>query len=89
MRRKIRDEEMWMWFGSYGRDAIAMGVREGAWGKGKLDYPNEQILNKKETTEDDLKKQRELFVAGLMAMKTNFELNHPKVGEKETINEDC
>ena len=89
MRRKIRDEEMWMWFGSYGRDVIAMGVREGAWGKGKLNYPNEPILNKKETTENDLKKQRELFVAGLMAMQTNFELNHPKVGEKETINEDC
>ena len=89
MRRKIRDEEMGMWFGSYGRAVIAMGVREGAWGKGKLDYPNEPILNKKETTEDDLKKQRELFVTGLMAMQTNFELNHPKVVEKETINEDC
>lgn len=83
MRREIRDEEMWIWFGTYGRDAIAYGVNKGAWGKDKFDYPKEPILSQKETTEDDLQKQRELFVAGLMAMQTNYELNHPKVAEKE------
>lgn len=31
-----------------------------------------------ELTEEELRKQRELFVAKLLVMKSNFELNHPK-----------
>lgn len=38
----------------------------------KFDDPN------KEFTEEELQKQRELFVAKLQVMKTNFELTHRK-----------
>lgn len=44
----------------------------------KHKYPEKpyELYKNKELTEEDLQKQRELFVARLMAMQTNFELNH-------------
>lgn len=51
----------------------------------KFKYPDKPYeLNtqrNKELTEEELQRQRELFVARLEAMKTNFELNHNKKGE--------
>lgn len=48
----------------------------------KYEYPSKPFdLYKKELTEDELQKQRELFVAKLMAMQTNFELNHKTKGD--------
>lgn len=48
----------------------------------KYEYPSKPFdLYKKELTEDELQKQRELFVAKLMAMQTNFELNHKIKGD--------
>lgn len=52
-RQQLLDEQMWMWFGTYGRDAIALGANKGIWGKGKVEYPDKPILNKIEITEDD------------------------------------
>lgn len=44
----------------------------------KHKYPEKpyELYKNKQLTEEDLQKQRELFVARLMAMQTNFELNH-------------
>lgn len=46
----------------------------------KHEYPKKpyEINKNQELTEDELQKQREAFVAGLMVMKSNFELEHPK-----------
>lgn len=33
--------------------------------------------------EDEMQRQRELFAATLEAMKTNFEINHPKKKDNE------
>lgn len=77
MKRQIRDQEMWLWFGTYGRDAITLGVKNGVFGKEKPKYPKNPILSE-EHKEIDIQKQREKFVAGLLAMQTNFELNNPK-----------
>ena len=48
----------------------------------KYQYPEEpyDLKEKREFTEEELQTQRELFVAKLEAMKTNFELNHSKSG---------
>lgn len=63
IRRKIRDEEMWMWWGTYGRDAIAIGVNKGAWGKGKIEYPKEPIISKESITEENGYKESKEEVA--------------------------
>lgn len=41
-------------------------------------YPEKpfELENKKELTEEELQKQRELFMAKLMVMKSNFDLDH-------------
>jgi len=51
-------------------------------GTKKYQYPEKpyEFENQKEFTEEELQKQRELFVAKLEAMKTNFELNNSKNG---------
>lgn len=38
--------------------------------------------SKKTLSEEELQRQRELFVARLNVMKTNFELNHKKKDDK-------
>lgn len=45
-----------------------------------IDKPIMQRIEEKNKplSEDELQRQRELFVAKLEVMKTNFELNHPK-----------
>lgn len=46
----------------------------------KYQYPKEpyNLKEQREFTEEELQTQRELFVAKLEAMKTNFELNNSK-----------
>lgn len=52
--------------------------------KSKAQYIEKPFLqqakenNEQELTEEELRKQRELFVAKLLIMKSNFDLNHPK-----------
>lgn len=38
-----------------------------------------------ETREEDLQKQREAFLAGLLAMQANYELEHPKIRTIQTV----
>ena len=80
IRRKIGDEKMWM-MGLYVASALDSTVcnaflwrRKGEKGHG---YEKQPFLQKqiKENTEEELQRQRELFVAKLEAMKANFELN--------------
>lgn len=39
----------------------------------------------KNNEEEKLQKQRELFVAGLLTMQTNFELSHPKKTQDDSV----
>lgn len=47
-------------------------------GKAPNKYPEKPFAlnDNRELSEDELQKQRELFVAKLMVMKSNFDLNH-------------
>lgn len=84
IRRKLIDEEMWVWFGSYGISAVSVAVEHCLAGrKAKGKYVRKPVMKEleeqnKPMTEEELKRQRELFVAKLEVMKTNFELNHGK-----------
>ena len=75
--------EMWMWFGTYGLSAVSVAVEHCLAGrKAKSKYIKKPINEQQgkddsEMTEEEIKKQRELFVAKLKVMQSNYELSHP------------
>ena len=81
-KRKIMEQDnlQHMWWGSYGISALIVAIDRCFGGKkSKAEYIKEPILLKTfendGLTEEEKQKQRELFVAKLQVMKTNFELN--------------
>lgn len=82
MRMKEMDRIIWSACGNYVLSAVTVAVDHCLNGnKARTKYVEEPVIGKKqeaELTEKELQMQRELFVAGLMAKKTNFELNNNK-----------
>ena len=79
-KKKIKDEEMWKWWGNYGISALIVAIDKCFGGKkSNAEYIKEPILSKTfendGLTEEEKQKQRELFVAKLQVMQTNFELS--------------
>ena len=79
-KKRIKDEEMYMWWGSYGISALIVAIDRCFSGKkSKAEYIKEPILSQTfkddGLTEEEKQKQRELFVAKLQVMQTNFELS--------------
>ena len=80
---KIKIEEQdnlqHMWWGNYGISALIVAIDKCFSKKPKAEYIKEPILSKKiendGLTEEEIQKQRELFVAKLQVMQTNFELS--------------
>lgn len=72
--------------GRYVADSILCTVGNMFSGKTakKYKYPDKpyELNGDKELTEEELQKQRELFVAKLMVMKSNFEINHKDSNSK-------
>lgn len=89
LKREMRDEEMWLWWGHYGLSAVSVAVEHCLAGKkARSKYIEKPIYREleeqnKPMSEEELQRQRELFVAKLEVMKTNFELNHKKRSEHE------
>lgn len=72
--------------GIYNKIAFAQAL----WGKkSRVEYPEKPLLQQaeaeKHATEDNLRKQRELFVAKLLTMQANFEISR-KTKEREQNN---
>lgn len=77
------DNLVYMWFREYGVSAVGVAVDHNLNGrKARSEFVESPILERHKYEKEKMKKQRELFVAGLMAMQTNFELSHPKGGRK-------
>ena len=81
-----RDEDMYV-MGIYVQKAVAVAVEgclAGRKAKGKyFDKPirsdmEESVNGKENISEEEIKRQREMFVTKLMLMKTNFDLNKEK-----------
>ena len=77
---KRRDAEMWH-MGQYVLSAVSVAIDHCLNGKkAKSKYIDEPIMRKNrdsgELSEEEIKRQREAFVAMLMAKKSNFELHH-------------
>lgn len=91
LRREIRDEETYMQ-GIYTMKALEVVLSHFAAGlakkRSKEKYFEEPLLSKlknsglhgENLSEEELQKQRELFVAKLLTMQANFELNHKDGG---------
>lgn len=77
----LKDEELWR-MGLYVQAAVSVAVEHNLAGKkAKSKYLKKPLLQElkeknKPMSEEELQRQRELFVANLEVMKTNFELNH-------------
>lgn len=84
IKQENRDAEMWAFCGNYVLSAVITAVDACLNGKKArskyIEKPllKDQIDQGKEMTEEEIQKQRELFVAKLLVMKTNFELNNNK-----------
>ena len=84
IKRENRDEEIWSICGNYILSAFATaidGCLNGRKASSKyIEKPllRDRVNDGKELSEEELQKQRELFVAKLLVMKTNFELNNKK-----------
>ena len=79
---KITEEDylQHLWWGNYGLSALIVAIDRCFSGKkSKAKYIKEPILSKTfendGLTEEEIQKQRELFVAKLQVMQTNFELS--------------
>ena len=81
-RIKIMEQDnlQHMWWGNYGISALIVAIDRCCGGKkSKAEYIKEPISSKTfendGLTEEEIQKQRELFVAKLQVMQTNFELS--------------
>lgn len=82
--KKIKEQDLlqYMWWKEYGLTAVGVAVEHCVFGKkAKSKFVEKPITGKiteqsKPMSEEELQRQRELFVAKLEVMKTNFELNH-------------
>ena len=90
---KTLDRLAWQFCGNYVLSAVSVAVEHCLAGKKAVsEFVKKPMLQEMEDankpmSEAELQKQRELFVARLEAMKTNFELNH-KSKKKEDNNGD-
>lgn len=84
IKQENRDAEIWTFCGNYVLSAVITAVDACLNGrKASSKYIEKPLLKdrideRKEMTEEELQRQRELFVAKLLVMKTNFELNKSK-----------
>lgn len=82
IKLKTLDRLAWQFCGSYVLSAVSVAVEHCLGGKkAKSEYVKTPMMEKIEAenrplSEEELQKQRELFVARLEAMKANFDLNH-------------
>lgn len=91
IKQKIKDEEMWR-MGIYVQAAVSVAVEHNLAGRKArskyIEKPLLQEIEKKNApmTEDEIQRQRELFIAKMQAMQANFELN--RKAEMENKNQE-
>lgn len=80
LKMKQKDSFAYACVGNYVTSAVLVAVDRCLNGrKAKSEYIKKPILNNMASDkEDKIRAEREKFVASLMAMKANFEMNHPK-----------
>ncbi len=84
LEKQKNDNDAWLTFGTYGISALTVAIDRCLNGrKARSKYIEKPIMQEleeknKPLSEEEMDRQRELFVAKLEAMRVNFELNHKK-----------
>lgn len=88
--QRFRNADCMNWInGQYTLAAVTVGVERNLAGrKSKSEYPKNPFFEEiekqnKPLSDDELQKQRELFVERLKTMQSNFEISHGKVVEMD------
>lgn len=88
--QRVRNEDYMNWInGQYMLSAVIVGVERNLAGrKSKSEYPKNPFFEEiekqnKPLSDDELQKQRELFVERLKIMQSNFEISRGKVVEMD------
>ena len=88
--QRVKKEDYLNWInGQYTLAAVTVGVERNLAGrKAKSEYPKNPFFEEiekqnKPLSDDELQKQRELFVERLKTMQSNFEISNGKVGEMD------
>lgn len=82
MERKEKDSLVHAWVGSYGINAMMVALDRCLNGrKASLKYTEETLISKIEEenrplTQEEIERQRAIFVEGLKLKKANFDLHH-------------
>lgn len=80
--RERKDNEMWLWFGTYGISAFSFAIDHCFNGKqAKTEYLAQPLLSNKtendsEMSESEIQRQREALVMKFKTMKANFDISH-------------
>ena len=80
-KRKMRDEEQWLYWGTYGMSALSV-VLENAFSKNsKAEYIQKPVYqteskNNEQITKEEKKQKTEKLFMQLILMEANFNLNH-------------
>lgn len=88
LQRKMRDEEMWLWFGNYALSSVAVAVDHNLRGdKAKSEYMEHPIMRedeeKQRITEEEKQRQVDLFFARENARRANWKRHHKKTQERK------
>lgn len=80
-KRKMRDEESWIWWGTYGISALSVVLASAFSKDSKAKYVNKPFYQSVEEqnvelTEEEKRRRTEQLFAQLKLMETNFNLNH-------------
>ena len=82
IKRKREDSERWQEWTKYAIPAMTVAVRNGAYGRNKVEFPAKPYLSESNqlnvNNEKDLQKAREQFVLDMKIRKANWDLAHGK-----------
>lgn len=91
-REKIKEQDYLAWlFNQYTLSAVSVAVEHNLAGRKArskyIENPFLQEIEKKNTpmTEDEIQKQRELFIAKMKTMQANFEMNRKNETENQGV----
>lgn len=86
LKMQVQDGQLWR-MGLYVQSAVGTVLEHCFAGKkAKSKYIEKPLLEESKTSkEDDIQRQREKFVAGLMAMEANFKAAKKREAEKENV----
>lgn len=87
MKRQMRDEEMWVWFGKYGISAMMFAIDHCLSKNPRTEYEKEPVFSKIQTngklTEEQKQRELEEFIRQNERMRSKWKKKHKKESEHD------